>query len=90
MNNQEKEEKRIELMKKINPTDFYVKDVFIIRPIDEEETGFIITIGEKIADPIVYESYDKAQHAINIMNWDLIGSLITSQINVALNKKEEK
>lgn len=90
MNDQEKEEKRIELMKKINPTDFYVKDVFIIRPVDEEETGFIITIGEKIADPIVYESYDEAQRSISTMNWDLIGSLITSQINIALNKKEEK
>lgn len=67
------------------------KDYFIIRPTNEENNEFIITIGKHLATEKRFKTKRTAQLYINRPNWDTITALINEiiEINEEL-KKEEK
>ena len=52
------------------------KDYFTIRAVDAESEKRVITIGNKLASPILFDNEEEAQRAIDEKDWDLILSLI--------------
>lgn len=58
--------------------EFDFKDAFIIRPTNEENNDFIITLGDNIATPHHYKSQKEAKQAIMKKDWNLIATLAIS------------
>lgn len=52
------------------------KDHFTIRAVDAESEKRVVTIGNKLASPILFDNEEEAQKAIDEKDWDLILSLI--------------
>lgn len=66
-------------------------DAFIIRPTNEENNEFIITLGDKIATPKRYASREEAEIDIKQKDWNLIVTLaITIAERAIENKLKEK
>ena len=51
-------------------------DAFIVRPTNEEEKEFIITVGDQIATPQRFKTREEAEKAIENRDWNLIVTLI--------------
>ncbi len=56
--------------------DVRAKDYFTIRAVDAESDKRVVTIGNKLASPILFDNEEDAQRAIDEKDWDLILSLI--------------
>lgn len=52
------------------------KDYFTIRAVNAESEKRVVTIGNKLASPILFDNEEAAQQAIDEKDWDLILSLI--------------
>lgn len=52
------------------------KDYFTIRAVNAESEKRVVTIGNKLASPILFDNEEEAQSAIDEKDWDLILSLI--------------
>ena len=71
--------------------EYNFKDAFIIRPINEENNDFIITLGDKIAAPYHFSSQKEAEQAVAEKDWNLIATLaITLAENAIRNYLEER
>lgn len=72
---------------------FDFNDQFVIRALNEENNDFIITLGNHLATPKHFKSYDEAEDAIKAVDWNLIASLAISLIEgmkkFENSKKEE-
>jgi hypothetical protein len=71
------------------------KDAFQIRAVKngEEEDQYMITLGNQLASPRRFNSYEEAQEAIENRDWDLIACLAVSLCEHIVNnliKKEDK
>lgn len=53
-----------------------LKEAFIVRPANTEETEFMITIGNHLATEEKFKSRKAAQMAINKTDWNLVSALI--------------
>ena len=62
------------------------KDAFIIRPTNEENNDFIITLGNTIATPYHFETREEAQKLIDSKDWNLTATLIISLAEHAVKK----
>lgn len=72
---------------------FNFNDQFAIRALNEENNDFIITLGNHLATPEHFQSYEEAENAIKAVDWNLVASLAISLIEgmkkFENNKKEE-
>ena len=72
---------------------FSFNDAFTIRALNEENNDFIITLGEHLATPEHFKSYDEAENTIKAVDWNLVASLAISLIKgmkkFENSKKEE-
>lgn len=72
------------------------KDAFQIRAVKngEEEDQYMVTLGDQIASPRRFNSYEEAQQAIDNRDWDMIACLVVSLseflIQKNLKKEEDK
>ena len=72
------------------------KDAFQIRAVKngEEEDQYMVTLGDQIASPKRFNSYEEAQQAIDNRDWDMIACLVVSLseflIQKSLKKEEDK
>ena len=53
-----------------------LKEAFVIRPTDTNETEFMITIGNHLATEEKFKSRAAAQREINKTNWNLVSALV--------------
>ena len=53
---------------------------FTIRALNEENNDFIITLGNHLATPEHFKSYDEAEKSIAAIDWNLVASLAMSLI----------
>lgn len=51
-------------------------EAFIIRPADQDETEFIITIGNHLATEEKFPSREAAEERINQTDWNLIAAMV--------------
>lgn len=72
---------------------FSFNDAFTIRALNEENNDFVITLGEHLASPEHFKSYNEAENAIKAVDWNLVASLAISLIEgmkkFENSKKEE-
>lgn len=69
---------------------FNFNDVFIIRALNEENNDFIITLGNHLATPEHFKSYDEAENSIKAVDWNLVASLAMSLIEGMKKMENEK
>lgn len=62
------------------------KDAFIIRPTNEENNDFIITLGDTIATPYHFKTKEEAQKSIDSKDWNLTATLIIALAENAVKK----
>lgn len=72
---------------------FDFNDQFVIRALNEENNDFIITLGDHLATPRHFTSYEEADTEARAVDWNLVASLAISLIEgmekYKNNKKEE-
>lgn len=66
-----------------------IQDLFKVRPIDETNEKFIISIGNRLASTTIYNSREEAEKAIENKDWNLIATLIC-EISPRINSKSEE
>ena len=59
---------------------FDFNDQFVIRALNEENNDFIITLGNHLATPRHFTSYDEADAEARAVDWNLVASLAMSLI----------
>lgn len=63
---------------------------FTIRALNEENNDFIITLGNHLATPEHFKSYEEAEKAIAAIDWNLVASLAMSLIEGVKKMENEK
>lgn len=95
----EKKEFRKQVLKlqdEIKKSNFEWNKVFRIQTLNEEQTEFVIMIGDKLASNELFKNKVYAAKYINEKPWELIAALICSitehiiKAELSNNKKEEK
>lgn len=69
------------------------KDLFVVRPTNEENNDFIVTIGRNLATEKRFKTKEEAKNYIKYPKWDTTFALIAEMIelnNDAKCAKEEK
>lgn len=93
MEQKEFREKVLELQKDIKKTQFEWKKVFKVRTLNEEQTEFVIMVGDKLASKNLFKSKEQAERYITKKPWELIAALVCSIVEMSVensNKNEEK
>ena len=96
MENQEFRKQVLNLQEEVKKTNFEWKKVFRIQTLNEEQTEFVIMIGDKLASKELFKNKVYAAKYIDEKPWELIAALICSITENAIktelsnNKKEEK
>ena len=70
-----------------------VKELFQIRPKNEEQNDFIITVGQHLATEQHFKTREEAEQYIDTPQWDMILALVAEMFDIHennLHKKEEK
>lgn len=57
-----------------------VKDLFIVRPTDNEQKEFIITVGRHLATKKKFRTKEEAENYIKYPKWDSTFALIAEMI----------
>ena len=63
------------------------KDIFIVRPTNEEENDFIITVGNHLATPKHFGTRGEAAEYASEPKWDMIVALMAEMLEIK-EKKE--
>lgn len=66
-----------------------IADLFKVRPMDETNEKFVISIGNRLASTTIYNSREEAEKAIKNKDWNLIATLIC-EISPRINSKTEE
>lgn len=66
-----------------------LEELFVIRPTNEEQNDFVITIGDFIATNKHFTSRESAREYIATPQWDMIFSVIGGVINMHELKHHE-
>lgn len=65
-----------------------VKDLFVIRPTNEEQNDFIVTVGKHLATEKHFKSREEAEKYIETPKWDTILALVGEVQEVSEQRKE--
>lgn len=66
-----------------------IADLFKVRPMDETNEKFLISIGNRLASTTIYNNREEAEKAIDNKDWNLIATLIC-EISPRINSKTEE
>lgn len=66
------------------------KEIFAVRPRNEERTEFIIVVGNHLATKMTFASEQEAWDYVKRPKWDTVFALIAEMIEIALEKKLNK
>ena len=64
------------------------KELFVIRPIDNEQKEFIITVGKHLATKKKFRTEEEAENYIKYPKWDTTFAIIAEMIEINENKKD--
>lgn len=65
------------------------KEIFAVRPLNEEGNQFVIVVGNHLASKKVFESKEEAEKFMETPKWDMIFALIAEMIQIS-NTQEFK
>ena len=67
-----------------------VKDLFVVRPTNEEQNDFIITVGQHLATELHFKTKEDAMTYIDEPKWDTIAALCGEMIEANKVDKQIK
>lgn len=69
-----------------------MSELFVIRPMNEEQNYFIITVGKHLATPKHFKSRQEAERYIRYPKWDTIIALLgeIKEVEEEMIKKDAK
>lgn len=59
-----------------------VNELFKIRPTNEEQNDFIITVGQHLATEMHFKTLEEAEKYINTPQWDMIFAMIAEMLEI--------
>lgn len=74
----------LKLQKEVKKTNFEWSKIFRIQTLNEEQTEFVIMIGDKLASKELFKNKAHAAKYINEKPWELIAALICSIVENAI------
>lgn len=74
----------LKLQKEVKKTNFEWSKIFRIQTLNEEQTEFVIMIGDKLASKELFKNKSHAAKYINEKPWELIAALICSIVENAI------
>ena len=63
------------------------KEIFAVRPLNEERTEFAIVVGNHLASKLTFANEKEAWDYVKRPKWDTVFALIAEMIEIALEKK---
>ena len=84
MEKKEFREQVLKLQDDVKKTNFEWRKVFRIQTLNEEQTEFVIMIGNKLASKELFNSKESANKYIDKKPWELIAAIICSIIDNAI------
>ena len=67
-----------------------LKELFQIRPTNEEKTDFIATVGQHLATENHFKTREEAEKYIEKPQWDMILALITEILTIHTEVEHKK
>ena len=67
-----------------------VKEMFKIRPTNEEQNDFIITVGEHLATELHFKNREEAEQYINTPQWDMILATVAEMFEIHTANKHNQ
>ena len=74
----------LKLQEEVKKTNFEWSKIFRIQTLNEEQTEFVIMIGDKLASKELFKNKAHAAKYINEKPWELIAALICSIVENAI------
>lgn len=65
-----------------------VKDVFVVRPTNEEQNDFIITVGKHLATEKHFKNREDAEIYIETPKWDMILAMLAEMLTIYDEEKQ--
>ena len=59
------------------------KEIFAVRPLNEEGNQFVIVVGSHLASKQVFESKEEAEKYMETPKWGMIFALIAEMIQIS-------
>ena len=87
MEKKEFREQVLKLQEEVKKTNFEWKKIFRIQTLNEEQTEFVIMIGDKLASKELFKNKVYATKYINEKPWELIAALICSITESAIKSE---
>ena len=66
------------------------KEIFAVRPLNEEKTEFVIVVGNHLASKQRFASEKEAWDYVKRPKWDTVFALNAEMIEIALERKLNK
>ena len=66
------------------------KEIFAVRPLNEERTEFAIVVGNHLATKMTFATEKEAWDYVKRPKWDTVFALNAEMIEIALEKKLNK
>ena len=67
-----------------------VKELFQIRPTNEEQNNFIITVGQHLATEQHFKTREEAEAYIDTPQWDLVLAMVAEMIQINEDYKHKE
>lgn len=67
-----------------------VKELFKIRPTNEEQNDFIITVGQHLATEQHFNTREEAEQYTNTPQWDMILAMVAEMFEIHTNTDHKK
>lgn len=67
-----------------------VKDLFKIRPTNEEQNDYIITIGQNLATEKHFKTREEAEQYIEKPKWDTTLAMVAEMFSIHTNTEHNK
>ena len=67
-----------------------VKKLFQIRPTNEEQNDFIITVGQHLATEQHFATREEAEEYRNTPKWDMILAMVAEMLTIHTDVEHEK
>lgn len=63
------------------------KEIFAVRPLNEEKTEFAIVVGNHLASKLKFTSEKEAWNYLKRPKWDTVFALVAEMIEIGIERK---
>lgn len=67
-----------------------IKELFQIRPTNEEQNDFIITIGQHLATEMHFKTREEAEKYRDIPQWDMVLAMVSEMLIIHEENEHKK